>query len=225
MYHAEGVVGVNTSAMIESGIVGRPVYTIDAAEFASTQEGTLHFQHLKNVNGGLLHLAKHLDEHVSQLTRLLNGDGAERARARGFIQGFIRPQGLDVDATTIVVEEIERLAAEPALVPRGVAFVDRALRAVLLPAAVVATAATMERAKFRSMVLHWTRPARLALRALVSRMIYTARFLRRLPGLLARLLWMLFRRLVIRPTLWLRHRSKTALHEVLTWRKGESGQL
>ncbi len=64
MYHAEGVVGVNTSGMIESGIVGRPVYTVAAAEFAATQEGTLHFQHLKNVEGGLLHLAADLDEHV-----------------------------------------------------------------------------------------------------------------------------------------------------------------
>jgi hypothetical protein len=95
MYHAEAVVGVNTSGMIESGIVGRPVYTIDAKEFASTQEGTLHFQHLKNVEGGLLHLAADLDEHLAQLTRLLSGQGDERRRARGFIQGFIRPHGLD----------------------------------------------------------------------------------------------------------------------------------
>ena len=38
--------------MIESGIIGRPVYTVQAEEFAATQEGTLHFQHLKNVDGG-----------------------------------------------------------------------------------------------------------------------------------------------------------------------------
>ncbi len=44
--------------MIESGIVGRPVYSVAAEEFAATQEGTLHFQHLKNVEGGLLHLAR-----------------------------------------------------------------------------------------------------------------------------------------------------------------------
>ena len=55
MFHSVAVVGVNTSALIESGIVGRPVYTVLADEFAGQQEGTLHFQHLKNVNGGLLH--------------------------------------------------------------------------------------------------------------------------------------------------------------------------
>ena len=26
IYHCDGVVGVNTSAMVESGIIGRPVY-------------------------------------------------------------------------------------------------------------------------------------------------------------------------------------------------------
>src|SRR5205085_81441 len=54
MFYSVAVVGVNTSALIESGIVGRPVYTVIADEFAGQQEGTLHFQHLKTVNGGLL---------------------------------------------------------------------------------------------------------------------------------------------------------------------------
>src|ERR1041385_2840002 len=40
MYHSEAVVGVNTSGMIESGIIGKPVYSIVAGEFASTQDGT-----------------------------------------------------------------------------------------------------------------------------------------------------------------------------------------
>ena len=64
MYHADAVVGVNTSGMIESGIIGRPVYAVQVEEFAATQDGTLHFQHLKNVDGGLLHLSSTLDEHV-----------------------------------------------------------------------------------------------------------------------------------------------------------------
>src|SRR5262249_32613906 len=57
MYHSEAVIGVNTSGMIESGIIGKPVYSVLTSEFSSTQEGTLHFQHLTSVEGGLLHLA------------------------------------------------------------------------------------------------------------------------------------------------------------------------
>jgi hypothetical protein len=225
MYHAEAVVGVNTSAMIESGIVGRPVYTIDAQEFASTQEGTLHFQHLKNVEGGLLHLAADLDEHVSQLAMLLTGQGTERQRARGFIQGFIRPHGLDVAATPRVVEEIERFAAGPPLGPQAPSVIARLTRVSLVPAALAATIMTIERAKLRSIVLHWTRPARLMLRALVSRSIYAARFVRRLPGLTLRGLKMVLRRVLILPSRWLLNRSKMGLHALLTWRKGEPDQV
>ena len=225
MYHAEAVVGVNTSAMIESGIVGRPVYTIDVPEFASTQEGTLHFQHLKNVEGGLLHLAADLDVHVAQLSQLLTGQGTERQRARGFIQGFIRPHGLDVPATPRVVEEIERFAAGPELTPQTASLLDRLTRASLVPAAVVATVMTMERAKLRSIVLHWTRPARLALRGLVSRLIYAARFVKRLPGLAFRLVKTVLKRGLVLPSRWLLHRGKSGLHAVLTWRKGEPDQV
>lgn len=225
MYHAEGVIGVNTSAMIESGIVGRPVYTVGAEEFTDTQEGTLHFQHLKNVEGGLMHLAADLDEHVAQLGRLLAGGGAEGQRARRFIKAFIRPGGIGIPATPRVVEEIERFGGVPVRLPRPASVSARALRAVLVPAALLATAVTMERAKLRSIVLHWTRPARLVFRACVSRLIYAARFVRRLPGLVIRLAWSVARRLVVLPSRWLVHRSKMRLHAFLVSRKGEPGQV
>ncbi len=221
MYHAEAVVGVNTSAMIESGIIGKPVYSVVAEEFAATQEGTLHFQHLKNVEGGLLHLAAHLDEHVAQLASLLADGGAERQSARRFVQGFIRPYGLDVPATPRVVEEIQRVAAGPALAPQSASAADRLLRSALVPAAVIATIMTMERAKLRSIVLHWTRPGRLAFRALVSRLIYAVRFVRRMPRLALRLAMLAIRRLLLLPARWVVHRSKARLHAFLLWRKGD----
>ena len=62
MFHSAAVVGVNTSALIESAIVGRPVYTVITDEFADTQEGTLHFQHLAHAQGGLLQTAGNLDD-------------------------------------------------------------------------------------------------------------------------------------------------------------------
>ena len=221
IYHSEAVVGVNTSAMIESGIIGRPVYTVQAQEFAATQEGTLHFQHLKNVQGGLLAQAATLDEHTAQLAQMLNGDGGERLRARGFIQGFIRPHGLDVPATPRVVGEIERLGAAPGFNAAAPAIGTRALRAALVPLAVLATVMTMERAKLRSIVLHWTRPARLVFRALVTRLIYAGRFIRRLPRLLLRGAVIGVRRVFVLPVRWLMNRTKMRLHEFLVWRKGD----
>ena len=41
MYHSVAAVGINTSAQIESGIVGRPVFSVRVPEYAGTQEGTL----------------------------------------------------------------------------------------------------------------------------------------------------------------------------------------
>src|SRR5262249_28673625 len=42
MFYAEAVVGINTSAMIESAILGRAVHTIQADDFSDTQGGTVH---------------------------------------------------------------------------------------------------------------------------------------------------------------------------------------
>jgi hypothetical protein len=224
IYHSEAVIGVNTSAMIESGIIGRPVYTVIDAEFATTQEGTLHFQHLKNGGGGLVHVAADLAEHVTQIGRFLADGGAERRSAQRFIEGFIRPRGLDVAATPLVVKEIEQLASR-ARVSVKASIGSRLLRAALVPVAVVATIMTMERAKLRSIVLHWTRPAPLAFRALVARLIYTWRFFRRLPGAALRLVKGAARRLLMAPAKGLMHRSKMRLHEYLVSRKGEPDQV
>ena len=57
IYHSRAVVGVNTSALIETAIVGRPVFTVLDADFAATQEGTLHFHYLLRENGGPLTVA------------------------------------------------------------------------------------------------------------------------------------------------------------------------
>ena len=224
MYHAEAVVGVNTSGMIESGIVGRPVYAVQVAEFAATQDGTLHFQHLKNVDGGLLHLAGTLAEHVAQLARLPVDGEAGRQQVRRFIQGFVRPHGLDVAATPRVVAAIEDFAAAPPLAPVAPPAAARPLRIVLAPVAVVLTLVTMDPVKRRAVILHWTRPARLVARGLYSRLVYVVRLVRRLPRLALRLVAGAVRLLVVRPLRWARHGAKTALHAFLVWRKGETSE-
>jgi hypothetical protein len=225
IYHCEAVVGVNTSAMIESGIIGRSVYSVTVDDFAATQEGTLHFQHLKQAGGGLLHLATDLDAHLGQLAELFANSEASRQGARQFVQAFIRPHGLDTPATPQVVEQIEGVAATPALGETAPPARIRLLRLALLPVAVTATVITMERTKLRAMVLHWTRPARLRLRGLVSRLIYVARFVKRSPRLVLRLTSATFRRIVVRPVRWGINRGKTGLHAFLVWRKGEPDQV
>jgi hypothetical protein len=117
--HAAVVVGINTSAMIEAAIVGTPVCSILAPEFAGTQEGTIHFRHLLPENGGCVRIAATLDAHVAQLAERLADPGGSRAEARRFVLSFIRPHGLDRPATPLFVEALERLAAQPAPARQG----------------------------------------------------------------------------------------------------------
>jgi hypothetical protein len=128
MHHAHAVVGVNTSALIEAGIVGRPVFSFRVPELAGTQEGTLHFRHL--TRGGLLTLADTLDEHVSQLQRSFASAERERERVRQFVQSFVRPYGLDEAATPRVVRAIEEQAAA-VVTPRALPLRTRALQSML----------------------------------------------------------------------------------------------
>ena len=111
MFHAVAVVGINTSAQIESGIVGRPVCAIQAEDFAGTQEGTLHFQHLKEVNGGLLHLAPTFEAHLAQLAPILSDPRTYAARSRAFVEAFVRPNGMAAPAAEHFVAAIESLPA------------------------------------------------------------------------------------------------------------------
>ncbi len=111
IHHCSAVMGVNTSALIESGIVGRPVYTMMSEDFAGTQTGTLHFHHLVNVEGGLLHVARDPEENRAQIAAAL-GDGAG-GKMRPFIEAFVRPHGGGKPASEHLVDAIERLGVEP----------------------------------------------------------------------------------------------------------------
>jgi len=132
MYHSASVVGVNTSALIEAGILGRRVHTILIPEFTENQEGTLHFHYL--IDGGLLRVARDMNAHVAQLAESLRGFPTDEHPNRSFIESFVRPRGLHAAATPAFVEAVEQLAGlEPARfhAPRWVP----ALRAALAPLA------------------------------------------------------------------------------------------
>jgi hypothetical protein len=113
LFHCAAVAGLNTSAMIEAGILGKAVHTIQTAEFAGGQEQTLHFHYLLARNGGLVEVAQDLGEHCRQLAQALADPAAGAARSRRFIEAFVRPCGLDRPVAPIMAEEIERVAALP----------------------------------------------------------------------------------------------------------------
>lgn len=114
---SSGIVGINTSALIEAAIISRPVFTIKDAEFAATQDGTLHFHHLTSANGGLLHVAADFDEHLAQVAAALAKPEDMAQKSRSFVEAFVRPFGLDrpgVDRFVAAIEDMEGLAPAPA---------------------------------------------------------------------------------------------------------------
>jgi hypothetical protein len=137
IYHAAGVVGINTTSQIESAIVGRPVHTLLADEFKDTQQGTLHFQYLKADELGHLYVGRTFEEHAEQLEASLRGR-EEDGRNERFLRRFVRPLGLDRSATEEVVHAIEELGARPAPVPDHGPGIGPVVRLALAPVAAVA---------------------------------------------------------------------------------------
>jgi hypothetical protein len=186
LYHCAAVVGINTSAMIEAAIVGRPVCSILAEEFAGTQEGTVHFHYLLPENGGCVRIAATLDEHLQQLGDRVRHPAAARAETERFVSHFIRPHGLDLPATPIVADAIEQLLAAPAPDPEPAPWWGVAVRPLILIAAVPVP------------IVNWLqRPDRLApVRRRAQKVVYRARKTISRTAKLAAKRW---QRLIVKP--------------------------
>ena len=138
IHHSLAVVGINTSAMIEAAIIGRPVFSMRANEFTGTQEGLVHFHYLVADNGGCVRVASTMDEHVGQLSECLRDPAAAHSETQRFISYFVRPHGVDRPATPIFVDTVERFATGPVLAPQPTPIWTYLLRPVLFAGAFVA---------------------------------------------------------------------------------------
>jgi hypothetical protein len=110
LYHSAAVVGLNTSAFIEAGIVGREVLTILEPRYHDNQEGTAHFQYLLQIGGGLLRVGRDRPSHVAQLGEALRRPVTAEHPHQAFLEAFVRPRGLTHAATPDFVSAVESLA-------------------------------------------------------------------------------------------------------------------
>ena len=90
LYHASATVGLNTSAMIEAAILGRPVHTVLLPEFRDSQEGTVHFRYLLEGSDALLRATRTLDEHAREVAATLDGRCADPERSARFVRASVR---------------------------------------------------------------------------------------------------------------------------------------
>jgi hypothetical protein len=117
VFHSAAVVGLNTSAELEAGIVGRPVFTVLAGEHAEGQQGTIHFQYLLKERGGFVEVAPDFETHRRQLAAAVRGE-YDTAAIRTFIERFLRPHGWSQPATPLLVSAIEEFASRAAALSR-----------------------------------------------------------------------------------------------------------
>jgi hypothetical protein len=110
LHHAVAVVGINTTALVDSAIVRRPVFTMISDHFRSTQTGTLHFSYLaRDEENGVLNVARSWDEHFDQLRSALLPENGHRERIEGFLESFVRPQGLERPAAPLAIGAVEEV--------------------------------------------------------------------------------------------------------------------
>jgi hypothetical protein len=116
LYYSAAVVGITTTAFLDAAVVGRPVMSFYDDDLIPEHEASLHFQYLADAEDGLLTMANSLAEHEHQLTAVLAGPPADLLkRQQHFVSHFIRPRGIDISATSIVADALERLPAAPRL--------------------------------------------------------------------------------------------------------------
>ncbi len=108
IWHSTAVVGLNTSAELEAGIVGRPVFTLVAnPRDAGGQSNTLHFHYLLKAHGGFVEAERTYKHHMIQLADALEAPPAP-APIRAFIEQFLRPHGLDKPVAPLLADAIEQ---------------------------------------------------------------------------------------------------------------------
>lgn len=137
LHHSVAVVGLNSSAQIEAGIIGRPVLTMINRDFpsAANQENTVHFHYL--VREGLLIVGRDIQEHMEHLLKILRASDNPPDAHQTFIKRFVRPLDISRPAADAFVTKVEQLHAGYGKNQVRELKSNRILRALLLPVAIL----------------------------------------------------------------------------------------
>jgi hypothetical protein len=114
LFHADLIVGLNTTAMIEAAILNKPVLTPRIVDQPQVRQGTnemYHFRYISSETGGFVRVAETMQEHLRQLKHALLHPEAYRKGAEDFVEHFVRPCGRTKPATLILADTLESLAS------------------------------------------------------------------------------------------------------------------
>jgi hypothetical protein len=100
IYYSSAVMGVNTSAMVETTILDKPCLTVMNEHYRATQTGVGHFRHL--TDAGFMEVATSFKEASENLARIISGRDEKRSERRRFVEEFIRPLGIEKPASEVM---------------------------------------------------------------------------------------------------------------------------
>jgi hypothetical protein len=120
IYYSSAVMGVNTSAMVETTILDKPCLTVMNEHYKATQSGVGHFRHL--TDAGFMEVAGSFKEASDILAKIVSGKDEKKAQRRRFVKAFIRPLGIETPASEMMATFIVAVASKMDLqtVTRGV---------------------------------------------------------------------------------------------------------
>jgi len=104
IHHSVASVAINTSAFWECMILDKPSFSMIRDEYAETQQDVLYFQEL--LDSQTTTCVTSAAELADELESLMQGNDPKRANREHFRQAFVRPRGLDVEASTWAAKAI-----------------------------------------------------------------------------------------------------------------------
>ena len=108
MYYSSCVVAINTTAILEAALLGKPCISLVTDHYQATQIKTKHFNLL--LNADFLLIANNFDDAIEYIKGAIRGDDPRRNERRRFVESFIRPWGMGVSASELMGKALEDIA-------------------------------------------------------------------------------------------------------------------
>lgn len=102
LYHSASVIGINTTGFLDAAIVDKPCITLMDDQMRDGQGA--HFNYL--IDADYLEIAKERSETFTIIDRTLNGVDSKMENRRKFVHQFIRPLGMDIPASEVMLNAI-----------------------------------------------------------------------------------------------------------------------
>jgi hypothetical protein len=110
--HSVAVMGVNTSAFLDAAVMDKPCVTAVTKQYRGTQSGRGHFAHL--VQGDFIEMAQSLESAAVVIGGIVAGADAKAAQRRAFVESFLRPHGLQHNASQVFAQAVKHIAEREA---------------------------------------------------------------------------------------------------------------